>query len=289
MFLFVTANEHERKAFESKFIRHGENYMLGKTYYQGEFGCYNVAYIHMNEQGNTAPSSTPLVGEIIRKLRPTAVVMIGIAFGSDESNQKIGDVLVSDKIIPYDSQKLLEGKTEYKEVPKEVGFQLLNAFREHREWKYLLSDHKQSIVHVGALLSGSRLINNYEYRAKLINDFAELKPIGGEMEAQGIYSMCRLHNIAEWIIVKGVCDWGYNKNNPYKNKDQEIASLAAVGYCYNVFSRKFVFSSTGNTQINVAENALQVPQINNKYTNINLGYIGEQKVINIEKVENLKI
>jgi hypothetical protein len=32
------------------------------------------------------------------------------------------------------------------------------------------------------------LINNCEDRNKLINDFGKNKPIGGEMEAQGIYS-----------------------------------------------------------------------------------------------------
>lgn len=90
----------------------------------------------MEEQGSTNPAAIPLVGELVRELNLIAVVMVGIAFGADESKQKIGDVLVSDKILPYDSQKVLEDKTIYKEVPKEVGFQLLNAFREYRDWNY---------------------------------------------------------------------------------------------------------------------------------------------------------
>ena len=72
----------------------------------------------------------PLVSQLVHDLSPVAVIMVGIAFGVNEQKQKIGDVLISDKILPYDSQKILENKTEYKEVPKEVGFQLLNAFRE---------------------------------------------------------------------------------------------------------------------------------------------------------------
>lgn len=243
IFLFVTANEHEREAFEAKFIRQEEKYILSKTYYLGLFGNYPVAYIHMDEQGYTSPSAIPLMGQLVQELQPVAVVMVGIAFGSDEEKQKIGDVLVSDKILPYDSQKLLEDKTIYKENSKEVGFQLLNAFREYRDWNYLLPNSMRSIVHIGAVLTGSRLVNNYEFRMQLLSDFADNKPIGGEMEAQGIYSVSRLHGISEWIIVKGICDWGYNKDNPNKESDQKAAANAAVDYCFHVFSRFGVFDS----------------------------------------------
>ena len=243
VFLFVTANKHERDAFEKKFIRQKEQYILGKTYYLGMFGHYPAAYIHMDEQGPTNPAAIPLVSQLVQELQPVAVVMVGIAFGVDEKKQKIGDVLISDKILPYDSQKLLEDKTEYKETPKEVGFQLLNAFREHREWVYYLANSEQSTVYIGAMLTGSRLINNYKYRNQLLDDFSDQKPIGGEMEAQGIYSMCRIHGVSEWIIIKGICDWGYNKNTPNKHENQVIAANTAVDYCFYVFSREGVFDS----------------------------------------------
>ena len=61
------------------------------------------------------------------------------------------------------------------------------------------------------------------------------------MEAYGIYSMCRIHNISEWIIVKGICDWGYNKDNPNKENDQIMAAHAAVNFCFHVFSRDGAF------------------------------------------------
>lgn len=251
VFLFVTANDHERSAFKTKFVQHEEKYILGKTYYWGMFGKYPSAYIHIDEQGVTSPAAIPLVGHLVNELHPVAVVMVGIAFGADEQTQKIGDVLVSDKILPYDSQKLLENKTEYKETPKEVGFQLLNAFRERSEWVYHLNDNEQSIVFVGSILTGSILVNNYGYRAKLLNDFSYFKPIGGEMEAQGIYSICRLNGVVEWIIVKGICDWGYKKDTPNKESNQKTAANAAVDYCYHVFSRNGVFD-TLNQQIDSA-------------------------------------
>ncbi|KJS10470.1 MAG: hypothetical protein VR67_17965 [Peptococcaceae bacterium BRH_c8a] len=240
-FLFITANSHEKAAFRKHFISDGEKYILGKTYYYGHFGMYKATYIHIDEQGVTNPASTPLVGELIREIKPAAVVMVGIAFGSDEKKQKIGDVLISKRILPYDSQKFLETTTQYKETPKDVGFQLLNAFNDYENWHYLLNNSKQSTVFIGSVLTGSRLINNYEYRTKLLDDFKEHEPIGGEMEAYGIYSICKLHGVSEWIIIKGICDWGYMKDDPDKETHQEIAANAAADFCYHVFNRKGVF------------------------------------------------
>ncbi len=241
IFLFVTANLHEKAAFEKYYKCDTEKYILGKTYYLGQFGMYNAAYIHIDEQGVTNPAATPLVGELIRTLMPVAVVMVGIAFGADADKQKVGDVLVSKRILPYDSQKVLEEGTHYKETPKDVGFQLLNAFSNSDNWEYFLDDKKKSAVFIGSLLTGSRLINNYAYRTKLLTDFKEDEPIGGEMEAYGIYSVCRLHGVAEWIIIKGICDWGYKKDTPDKEHDQSVAANAAVDFCYNVFKRNGVF------------------------------------------------
>lgn len=248
MFLFITANKHEREAFEAEFVGQKSKYILGKKYDLGFFGRYPAAYIHMDEQGVINPASVQLAGQLVEELSPAAVVMVGIAFGVCEQKQKIGDVLVSDKILPYDSQKILDDTTEYKESPKEVGFRLLNAFREHREWEYRLPNAQRAAVHIGSVLTGSRLVDSYEYRTKLLDDFAADQPIGGEMEAQGIYSVCRLHGIAEWIIVKGICDWGYQKNTPDKETNQRIAANAAVAYCLYVFSREGVFDSLMQTK-----------------------------------------
>ena len=273
IFLFVTANLNEKAAFEKYYTRDAEKYILAKTYYLGRFGMYNAAYIHIDEQGATNPAATPLVGELIRTLMPVAVVMVGIAFGADETNQKIGDVLVSKRILPYDSQKLLKTGTHYKETPKEVGFQLLNAFGNSDNWEYFLSDTQKSTVFIGSVLTGSRLINDYEYRTKLLSDFRMYEPVGGEMEAYGIYSACRLHGLSEWIIIKGICDWGYKKDNPNKERDQKVAANAAVDFCYNVFKRDGVFYELSEQ---VRKNGP------NGQSTINKGNIEKQTIFNID-------
>lgn len=280
MFLFVTANSNEKAAFEKYYKCSAERYIRGKTYYIGQFGRYDAAYIHIDEQGVTNPAAIPLVGELVRILNPIAVVMAGIAFGADENKQKIGDVLVSKRILPYDSQKFLETGTHYKETPKDVGFQLLNAFSSPESWGYFLENGKKSNVFIGSILTGSKLINNYGYRTKLLTDFDAYNPIGGEMEAYGIYSICKLYGVTEWIIVKGICDWGYNKNNPNKEQDQKAAALAAVDYCYNVFNRDGVFDDLtekiGGEQLN--------EQSYSKNTTVNHGSVEKQIIFTIDKM-----
>jgi len=92
-------------------------------------------------------------------------------------------------------------------------------------------------------LTGSKLINNRGFKNKLLNDFKRkgFSPIGGEMEAFGIYSMCRYNGINEWIIVKSICDWAYDKDID-KEKNQKIAAKAAIGFCHHVFKRKGIFN-----------------------------------------------
>jgi nucleoside phosphorylase/tetratricopeptide (TPR) repeat protein len=243
-FLFVTANENEKSAFEDVFHKEDTKYCMGAPYFVGSFGSYRIAHFHMSAQGTSNPASTPLVGEIIRALRPAAVIMVGVAFGADIERQKIGDVLVSEKILGYDSGKERDGHSIYKEDPKEVGFQLLNAFAYSGDWNHALPDGGKANVVAGSILTGSKLIDDKAFRDKLLSEFREHAPIGGEMEAFGIYAQCKLHGIAEWIIVKGICDWGFKKQSVGEDLKQEYqvqAAKAAVSFCHSVFSRHGVF------------------------------------------------
>lgn len=270
-FLFVTANNNEKEAFESLLENVTKKSINGKSYKTGTFGLYDVAYIHLDKQGTANPAATPFVGELIKRIKPIGVIMVGIAFGADEKTQKIGDVLVSQKILFYDSEKIKKNSNEYIEEPKEAGFQLLNAFSDDDDWKYEVNKSVFSKVHKGAILTGSKLVNNYAFKAKLLEDFSQFSPIGGEMEAFGIYTECRLNEISEWIIIKGICDWGYNKDLN-KEEYQKTASMAAAQYCFHIFSRDGVFNDLLDTAQGILsdewfikQNREQIKNLGNRY------------------------
>ena len=237
-FLFVTANENEKAAFEQQFKKDGENYVKGAPYSFGMFGNYKVAWFHLPSQGTANADATILCGKVIEEVSPIAVIMLGIAFGANENVQKIGDVLVSKIILNYDSRKVRGNSTKYMEIPKEVGFQLFNAFSNNvHQWQYPSTNESERFkVIPGAILTGSALIDNYAFRKKLLTDFAEYQPVGGEMEAYGIYAQCRLLGVGEWIIVKSICDWGHDKQNSQKEEWQKTAADSAVSFCHCIFS-----------------------------------------------------
>jgi nucleoside phosphorylase len=67
--------------------------------------------------------------EGIRALSPSAIIMVGIAFGCDSTKQRIGDILVSQQIVAYDFQQvgtgadgtadvLIRGDRSFSKVPR---------------------------------------------------------------------------------------------------------------------------------------------------------------------------
>lgn len=62
------------------------------------------------------------------------------------------------------------------------------------------------------------------------------------MEGYGI-STTSEYNGKKWIIIKGICDWGYNKQNHTKDKDQEIAARNASSLVISVLKNKNLIGS----------------------------------------------
>jgi nucleoside phosphorylase len=68
-------------------------------------------------------------------------------------------------------------------------------------------------------------VDNLDYREHLKNLHAEA--IGGEMEGIGLYVSAYRQKV-DWILVKGICDWGHEKNRGDKNINQRIAAKSAA-------------------------------------------------------------
>ena len=64
-------------------------------------------FMVQSEMGAGGPGgSTLTINEALRDLSPSAVIMLGIAFGIDETKQKIGDILVSRQLELYELQRV---------------------------------------------------------------------------------------------------------------------------------------------------------------------------------------
>jgi len=213
--LLVTVTEIETKAvlhaFTKKYQRSYERHCIGiKTYY--ELGIVNDARIFLVQSemgvGGTG-SSLSTVHEGIQVLRPSNVIMVGIAFGVDNDKQHIGDVLVSRQLCGYELQRYgtdCEGKPAIISRGDRVtaSAKLLDRFRSGSlDWPSQRGCSRKH-VHFGTILSGETLVDNIDYRKQLCA--FEPEAIGGEMEGIGLYTAAQNAKV-DWIIVKGICDW----------------------------------------------------------------------------------
>lgn len=203
------------------------------TYYVGRFGV-NDAVICMTGMGSTGrDASTIVASEFIDEWKLRAVVMVGIAFGKDSEKQAIGTVLVSDRVIQYETQRVSTDKIIDRGSELPAGITLLNRFRNVVGCQFTGPKLNECGMQVGPILSGDKLVDDPELKKSLFERFPTA--IGGEMEGAGLASAAeRRKDKCEWIVVKAICDWADGN----KSKDhQEFAAASAVALVEHVFNQ----------------------------------------------------
>ena len=178
-----------------------------------------MAVSEMGAGGLGAAQQT--VQKAVAALQPHAVIMVGIAFGANESKQAIGDILVAKQLMLYESQRVGTGGPivargdRPHSAPRLINY-LQNA---HLDWH-------GADVRFGLLLTGEKLVDDLDYRESLKK--LEPEAIGGEMEGAGLYVACQDAKV-DWILVKAICDWADgNKDQDKKQRQQQAAGNAAA-------------------------------------------------------------
>lgn len=180
-----------------------------------------------SEMGAGGPAGAMLtVEEGIRVLSPSAVFLVGIAYGMQVKGQRMGDILVSRQLMNYELQRV--GK-DHVLMPRgdrpQAAPHLLMRVRSG------LMDWQGPPVHVGLLLSGDKLIDNLDFREQL-RQF-EPEAIGGEMEGAGIYAVAQRRRV-DWIVIKAICDWADGKKGNQQNQRQTTAAENAARFMLHV-------------------------------------------------------
>jgi nucleoside phosphorylase len=140
--------------------------------------------------------------------------MIGIAFGLKKTKQKIGQILISRELENYESAKILGRKSIPRGNKIPAGPTLFNRFDNSA------LGYKIVKIEPGLMLSGDKLIDSEPFIKKLKKSYPEA--IGGEMEGPGLQATCEREK-KEWILIKGISDWGFNKQTTNKEKHQMMA------------------------------------------------------------------
>jgi nucleoside phosphorylase len=228
--VLVTVNDLETKAVLDAFVgpaRAPAQTTVGGVTYNllGNHGEMSIVHT-IAEMGSGGVGATQQrTRQAIDHWKPAAVVAIGIAFGMDETKQRIGDVLVSTQIQDYELGRLgSDGTLTPRGDKPHASDTLCNRIRQtDTAQSRQFSDWPK--VRFGLVLSGQKLVDNLDYRESLKRLYVEA--IGGEMEATGLYVSAVTAKV-DWIVVKAICDWGHEKNRPEKDAWQVLAAGNAV-------------------------------------------------------------
>jgi nucleoside phosphorylase len=201
-----------------------------ETYFLGKFGAFRTAVTRCGMGGEGERGSRLATPDAINAWHPKAIIMPGIAFGHNPKKQKMADVLVASKIIPYEHQRLGQERIFRAAIPPSSAT-LQNRFENALGWRFERPDGRFSTLHIGSILSGGKLVDNLEFKNDLFKSFPEA--IGGEMEGAGLAEAAG-RNRVPWILVKAICDWGTGKSNAH----QHLAAAASLSLVHHVLSQR---------------------------------------------------
>lgn len=244
LILFVTATDLETTATHNK-IKPLDGYEKiikvfegDLTYYFGMIGNYKIAHVQSSMGSLSRDSSIMTIRTAVEKLKSKIVIMVGIAFGVNEAKQHIGDVLLAESVIPYNTKRVGKGQTIKRGIEAPSSKILFNRFKNIKTtWEYFLAGNIKAKLIPTRLLSGEELVDNLKHRNKLIKDNPDSK--GGEMEGAGVYAAC--DGKADWIVVKGICDFADGEKGTDKEARQIIAINSALSVCMEIFNSNSAF------------------------------------------------
>ncbi len=207
------------------------------TYFVGRLGQYPVV-LCMCAMGASGRDSAQIVtGEVIRYWKPSALIMVGIAFGKDSERQRIGDPLISERIIAYEPERVGVETSVSRGHHFVAGARLLDRFRNFTlGWEFQDPTGEQCEPRLGPILSGEKLVDNVDFKTLLFERHPHA--IGGEMEGVGLAAAAERQR-CEWILVKGICDWADGEKT---DNHQGFAAASSVSLIRHVLSHPGVIA-----------------------------------------------
>jgi nucleoside phosphorylase len=222
-YLIVTATDIEDQELQAALTTRGfsppvienEDRFTFITRFRSDVG--RVFHLRTSAGSGGASGATIMGKNAIDVLKPEFVISVGICFGLREKDQQLGDVVVSEMIHDYERERVSETRPEDRGATREAGPILLSRARANSIiWT-------KAPLHFGTIASGEKLVDDEKLREKL--KALQPNPIAGDMEAWGLSAVCH-ESQKQFIMVKGICDWGFNK----KKDHQQLAAKNACDF-----------------------------------------------------------
>lgn len=229
--LLITVNKHEDKelrlCLETKEFK-DEDYQGQSLEIYSDYGSINGqrVFLAKSEIGSFSDgASYKTTQNAISDLKPKLIICVGIAWGGDEKKQKIGNVLISSDVQLGSNTRIGENETRFRAPRPGTSAKVKKILKRSAE---LLPIE----FHEGTIISKEDLYDNKQLRDQALAGVPSA--IGGEMEGSGVHKAIEEARengfVCDWIIVKAICDWGYNKsiNEDQKEENQKLAAQNAA-------------------------------------------------------------
>lgn len=189
------------------------------TYYFFRWQEYDVVNVWAGTTGsNTEGGSSWTLRKVFEDYTPRLVLSLGVAFGINPDEQKLGDVLVSKKIYSYD--KGIKLTNNGLEIKNEHSFKINPWIGERLRQRhdFMSKEDKRFETRYGSIVTGEAVVDDPRAKQAILKAVSK-DIIGGEMEAYGMFGECQNKGIP-CVTIKGICDWGVGKN--ILSEDSEI-------------------------------------------------------------------
>jgi len=200
-----------------------------------------IAVIQCSPGSTVTKGSVVVVTKAIQILGPKAVFCVGFCGGLNNKKVKLGDVVISAKLITYAPSKVTDSGVLERGVSVPLKTHLADLIRSAGYgWQPPLKDPKELEVKVrrdGVFLSGPEVVDSKERRDQLIKRFPDA--IAVEMEGEGLFVAA--HDLdVEWVVIKGVSDFA-DGNKSATDEWRPFASKMAASLTAYILSDPSVF------------------------------------------------
>lgn len=196
-------------------------------------------FLHLRAQetgSNTPGGSTDLIRLVfsIPNLFPSYIISFGICYGIHPKKQKIGDVIIPEKLYPWSiGQKIgeddwsikndnfnlwLADKCSDKRMYAEINDFCNGADGKNFELTFDFLYDKKDLMHesyhitYGNMNTGEAVVSSKTAKKRIVSATKIIDGLAGEMEGYGIAKECIYYSNTPFFIIKSICDWGDKKN-----------------------------------------------------------------------------
>jgi len=192
--------------------------------------------------GSAVPNGSVVeVPKAVRILRPKAVFCVGFCGGLNKNKVKLGDVVISAKLITYAPSKFTKSGVLDRgvRVPLKPKLATLIKCAGHG-WEAPLKGSRNLEVNVhrdGVFLTGPEVVDSNTRRDQLIERASDAIAI--EMEGEGLYVAA--HDLdVEWVVIKGVSDFA-DGNKSDTDEWRPFASKMAASLTAHILKDSILF------------------------------------------------